>query len=327
MKTVSASLVLVVLLGFGAFAGAGTIGGTPITVTCDTTITVTDANSFQTLTLDGTDPILSSVCPKNGITIKNQGKGHINRGFFLDCQTNQSTPITGSTKDAGIELMGPNLFVSNCYVTGFKNGITSNGDGVGIQDSQVQNSADDGFVVKSSVGLKNANIIGITFAGNRAFDTGGWGFNLHANLIGASPGSFFNNIADGNASGGFLVKGEGVGLFGGEAFNNGGPGFSITSSSCCSAAFGQFLTSALAVGNAGPGIIYSAKNDGSNCVGSIDPACAGGTFFPLGFDTTPGAIVSSGNGGTCPTGSLPFLPGVCPIVKGAQCSDNALNHC
>ena len=201
------------------------------------------------------------------------------------------------------------------------------GDGSTLQDNHVQKAAGDGYVLNDTVGLKSAILLGSAVLGNRAVDNGGWGFNLKGNLMTVSTGSFFNNFALGNAKGGFLVNGEGVNLTGNEAILNHGPGFSVTSRNCCAGPFGQTFSGALAINNDGPGIIYVGKNDGSNCVGSIEPDCAGGTFFPAGFDTQPGAIVSFGNGGTCPTGSLPFAPGVCPIAKGAQCSQATLDRC
>ncbi len=325
--TFTASFALALVLCGFASADAGSIDSTPITVACNTTITVTDTMAFQTLTLDSTDPILSTVCDKGGIAIKNTGSNAINRGFTLDCQTNQANPISGSGKGVGIALSGPFLTVQNCYVSGFGTGISVIGDVSTIQDNQVQNSTGDGFDVKDKLGLKSPNLSGTFVAGNRASDNGGWGFNLHGNVVNTSTGSFFSNIAEGNASGGFLVTGEGNGLFNLEAFNNGGPGISVTSANCCSGSRGEFLSAVVAGGNAGPGIIYSAKDDASNCVGSLDPSCAGGTFFPLGFDTTPSAIAAWNNAGTCPADSLPFIPGVCPIVKGKQCPQKALDKC
>jgi hypothetical protein len=328
MKTFTASFGLaIIFLGAFASADAGSLDGSPITVACGTTITVTDAIAFQTLTLDSTDPILSAVCPKNGLTIKNTGASAIDRGLTLDCQTNYATPIRGSAKGVGIALSGPFLTVQNCYVSGFANGISVNGDGATIADNQVENSSDDGFDIKDTLGLKSSKLNGTFISGNRAFNNGGWGFTLQGNLMSTSQGSFFSNIADGNASGGFSVKGEGNGLFNLEAFNNGGPGISVTSTNCCSGASGQFLSAVVAANNAGPGIVYSAKDDASNCVGSLDPGCAGGTFFPLGLDTEAGAVVVAGNGGSCPAASLPFVPGVCPIVKGKQCTQSVLDKC
>jgi len=318
---------LVVLLGLCGPASAGSIGGTPITVSCGTTVKVDDNNAFQTLTLDSTDPILSTTCAIDGITIKNLGPGRNDRGFLVDCGGNQAKPIKGSGKGTGIELLGPNLMVFNCSVSGFANGITVTGDGSDIEDNQVANSTGDGFVVNDPIFFRNPNIIGSNFTGNQAVNNHGWGFNLKGSLMNVGTGNVFNNFASGNTLGGFLVKGEGVSMSGNEAVANAGPGFFVTSTNCCSGSLGQFFTSALAVGNSGPGIVYTARNDGSNCVGSVDPACTGGTFFPLGFDTSAGAISASGNGTTCPTGSLSFIPGVCPITKGRLCSDNILGRC
>ena len=73
----------------------------------------------------------------------------------------------------GIRLDGPNLSAINCYVDGFSTGIEADGDGADIEDSQVQNATGDGFVVKSKVKITNANLVGVTFAGNRAFGNGG----------------------------------------------------------------------------------------------------------------------------------------------------------
>jgi hypothetical protein len=327
MSKFSPSLVVVMLLGLCGSAGAGMLGDTPITVDCGTTIAVTDANAFQTLTLDASDPILSTVCKGDGITIKNQAGGKTNRGLTLDCQGNQLHPITGSTKGVGIKLVGANLVVLSCYVDSFNQGLTVSGDGADIEDSQVQNSAADGFVLTDPVGLKSPILVGTNFVGNRAIKNGGWGFNLKGNVMSIGTGSVFNNFASENGLGGFLVTGEGVGMFGNEAFKNTGPGFSVTSNNCCSGAFGEFFSAGLAVSNAGPGIIFSGRNDGSNCVGGTDEACTGGTFFPAGLDASPGALVSVDNGATCPNGSIPFLPGVCPIVKGKQCKQAALDKC
>jgi hypothetical protein len=318
---------LVVLLGLCGPASAGSIGSTPITVRCGSTVIVNNDNAFETLTLDSSDPILSTVCRGDGITIKNQGAGHNDRGFTVDCGGNQATPIKGSANGIGIALLGPNLAVFNCAIDGFKNGIAVTGDGSDIEDSQVQNSSGDGFVINDPVSFRNPNLIGSNFTGNQAINTKGWGFNLKGSIMNVGTGTFFNNVASGNALGGFLVKGEGVSMFGNEALSNNGPGFSVLSTNCCSGSLGQAFSSSLALSNAGPGVVYTGKDDGSNCVGSLDPNCTGGKFFPAGFDATPGAIVSSGNGTSCPVGSLPFIAGVCAIVKGKQCSENVLNHC
>jgi hypothetical protein len=319
--------VLAVLLGLCAPVNAGSIDGTPITVRCGTTVTVNDNNAFGTLTLDASDPILSTVCQGDGLTIKNQGAGHNDRGFTVDCTGTSGMAIKGSSTGVGIKLLGPNLAVFGCTINGFQNGLTVTGDGSDVEDSLVASSSGDGFVVNDPVSFRNANLIGSNFTGNQAISTGGWGFNLKGSVMNVGTGSFFNNIATGNALGGFLVKGEGVSMSGNEALSNNGPGFSVLSTNCCSGSLGQFFSSSLAAANAGPGIVYTGKDDGSNCVGSLDPNCTGGKFFPAGFDATPGAIVSSGNGTTCPAGSLPFIAGVCPIVKGKQCSENVLNHC
>jgi hypothetical protein len=321
------ALVIAGLSFASAPATAGQLGTTPFTVICGTVIDVTSANSGLTLTLDASDPILSARCTGGGIKISNKGSNAPNQSFTIDCQTNQNAPIMGS--GIGIRLGGPNLSALNCYVDGFTTGIEADGDGADIEDSQVQNATSDGFVVKSKVKITNANLIGVTFTGNRAFQNGGWGFNLAANEISGGTGSFFNNIADSNTKGGFSIKGDGNSLSGSEAFNNGGPGFLVVSKSCCSGSAGQNFDTAVASSNQGPGIVYEGRNDGSNCVGGTGPTCTGGTFFPAGFDTTPGGISAADNNGPCPAGSLPYLlaEGVCPIVLGSLCSDSALNRC
>ncbi len=293
------------------------------------TIEVGADNNGKTLFLAASDPILSAPCSGNGITIINKGTNAPNQSFTIDCQTNQGNPIKGSATGIGIMLKGLNLAAFNCYVEGFGIGMASNGDGADIEDSQVQNAAGDGFFIKSHTKITNANIIGVIFMGNRAYGNGGWGFNMPVNEIDAETGSVFNNIADGNGKGGFYIKGDGNFLSGAEAYNNGGPGFLIISKSCCSGSSGQNFDTAAAASNLGPGIIYEARDDGSNCVGGTGPTCAGGTFYPTGFDTTPGGISAADNGGTCPAGSLPYLnaDGVCPIVLGASCSASTLNRC
>src|SRR5262245_720781 len=117
MKATLASLSIV--LALCGSAGAGDLGGTPLAVDCGTVVTVTDDNAFSTLTLEPSDPIFSKVCANDGITVRNQGKGAIDRGLALDCQGNagQATAgksIKGSAKGTGIELQGPNLMVTNC---------------------------------------------------------------------------------------------------------------------------------------------------------------------------------------------------------------------
>jgi hypothetical protein len=67
-------------------AEAGTLGSNPVSVTCGMTITVTDAIAFETLTLDSTDPIIKTICSGDGLTIKNAGRGSMDRGLTLDCQ-------------------------------------------------------------------------------------------------------------------------------------------------------------------------------------------------------------------------------------------------
>jgi len=308
-------------------ARAGLLGTTPFTVICGTVINVTAANSGLTLTLDASDPILSTPCHGGGIKVVNKGSNALNQSFTIDCQTNQAAPITGS--GIGIRLDGSNLAAFNCYVDGFTVGVEANGDGADIEDSQVQNATRDGFLVKSKLAITNINIVGITFTGNRAISNGGWGFNLAANEISGGTGSFFNNIAENNAKGGFTIKGDGNSLSGSEASNNGGPGFLIVSKSCCSGSAGQSFDTAAAFANQGPGIVYEARDDGSNCVGGTGPTCTGGTFFPLGFDTTPGGITAADNVGPCPAKSLPTMlgAGVCPIVLGSPCSASTLDRC
>ena len=329
MKHGIAGLALSALVSLsGRSARAGMLGTTPIPVTCGMTIQVSATNSGQTLTLASSDPILSAPCPSSGLTIINKGHNALSQSFTIDCQTNQANPIKGTT-GIGIMLQGLNLAAFNCYVDGFNIGVASNGDGVDIEDSQVQNASSDGFFVKSHTKITNQNIVGITFTGNRAFGNGGWGFNMPANEISGGTGSFFNNIADTNGKGGFLIKGDGNFLSGSEAFNNGGPGFFIISKSCCSGSSGQTFDTAAASSNIGLGIVYEARDDGSNCVGGTGPTCTGGTFYPTGFDTTPGGISAANNGGTCPPGSLPFLnaDGVCPIVLKRPCSQAELGRC
>ena len=328
MKRSFTGVVVVAALSLGsAPARAGLLGTTPFTVSCGTVINVTAANSGLTLTIDPTDPILSTSCPGGGIKVVNKGSNALNQFFTIDCGTNQAAPIKGS--GIGIRLDGLNLAAYNCYVDGFTVGLEADGDGADIEDSQVQNATGDGFVVKSKLSITNINIVGVTFTGNRAIGNGGWGFNLAANEISGGTGSFFNNIADSNAKGGFTIKGDGNALSGSEADNNGGPGFLIVSKSCCSGSSGQSFDTAAAFANQGPGIVYEARNDGSNCVGGTLPTCTGGTFFPLGFDTTPGGITAADNMGACPPKSLPTAlgAGVCPIVLGNLCSASTLNRC
>mgnify|MGYP000979019819 CR=1 FL=1 len=310
-------------------ARAGTIGKTSISVGCGTRIVVGAGNTGSTLTLDPSDPIFSGSCPAGGLTVENLGKSAIDQSFTVDCGTNQATPISGAPTAAGIALHGPNLAVFNCYVSGFAQGVVANGDGADIEDSQAQNAAGSGFVVKANVSLRSQNLTGITFTGNRAFGNGGFGFDLAANEISGGTGSFFDNIADGNALGGFRVKGDGNALSGSEAFNNGGPGFMIVSKSCCSGSSGQSFDTAVASFNKGPGIVYVGRDDGSNCVGGTGSTCTGGSFFPAGFDTTPGGISAADNTGSCPPGSLPYLgaEGVCPIVVGKPCAQKVLDGC
>lgn len=311
-----------------SIAHAGRLGATAMSIACGTKITVTDANDGDTLTIDPSDPILSGACGNDGLVVVNSGSNAINRSFSIDCQTNQATPISGGKSGTGILLLGPNLAVFNCYVQGFGAGIVAHGDDADIEDSQVQNAAGDGFVVKDGLSILNQNLYGTTITGDIAIDNGGWGFDLKGNAISGGTGSVFNNIADGNVLGGFSVKGDGNALSGSEAYNNGGPGFDIVSNSCCSGSFGQSFDTAVASLNRGPGIIYVGRDDGSNCVGSNSPTCAGGVFFPAGFDTTPGGITGADNG-SCPAGSLPFLAaeGVCPRVKGKPCSQSVLDRC
>lgn len=321
------TFVLTLLSAGGA--PCGTIGTTSTPIACGTKIAVDASNTGMTLTLDASDPILQGGCPANGLTIQNSGRDAINQSFSVDCGTNQAHPITGGTSGAGVTLKGPNLALFNCYVAGFAQGIAVDGDGADIEDSQTQNATHDGFVVKSNVSLHSQNLIGITFSGNRAFGNGGFGFDLKANDISGGPGSFFDNIADDNALGGFRVQGDGNSLSGSEAFNNGGPGFEIVSKSCCSGSSGQSFDTAVASGNKGPGIVYVGRDDGSNCVGGTGATCTGGAFFPAGFDTTPGGISAADNGGSCPPGSLPYLAaeGVCPIVLGKPCAQKVLDAC
>ncbi|HZR82030.1 MAG TPA: hypothetical protein VFD92_13115 [Candidatus Binatia bacterium] len=325
----TAFTALVALTASARVALAGHIGTTAVPIGCATKIAVGPDNTGQTLTLDASDPILSGACPGNGLAVVNTGSGSLDRSFAVDCQTNQTRPITGGTGGVGISLHGPNLAAFNCYVSGFGHGIVAVGDGADIEDSQVQDAAGDGFVVKSNTSLRNSNLIGVTFTGNLAFNNGGWGFRLKANAISGGTGSFFNNVADGNGLGGFSVKGDGNALSGSEAFDNGGPGFAITSTSCCSGEFGHSFDTAIASLNKGPGIVYVARDDGSNCVGGTGLTCTGGTFFPVGFDTTPGGITAADNGGSCPPRSLPYLTaeGVCPIVLGKPCSESVLDRC
>ena len=326
-RSVTGVVVVATLSLASAPARAGLLGTTPFTVSCGTVINVTAANSGLTLTIDPTDPILSTSCPGGGIKVVNKGSNALNQFFTIDCGTNQAAPIMGS--GIGIRLDGPNLAAFNCYVDGFTVGLEADGDGADVEDSQVQNATGDGFVVKSKLAITNINIVGVTFTGNRAVGNGGWGFNLAANEISGGTGSFFNNIAEKNAKGGFTIKGDGNALSGSEADNNGGPGFLIVSKSCCSGSVGQSFDTATAFANQGPGLVYAARNDGSNCVGGTGLTCTGGTFFPLGFDTTPGGITAAGNMAPCPTGSLPTTlgAGVCPIVLGKLCSASALNRC
>jgi hypothetical protein len=310
-------------------AHAGHLGATALPVACGTKIVVTPANNGQTLTIDLSDPILSTVCGKFGLEIVNSGSGAADRSFAVDCQTNQTKPITGGASGTGILLQGANLAVFGCYVSGFGKGIVVNGDGGDVEDSQVQDAAGDGFAVKSTRTILNPNLIGTTITGSLAFHNGGWGFNLQASAISGGTGSVFNNIADGNTLGGFNVKGDGNALSGSEAFNNGGPGFNIVSKSCCSGSFGQSFDTAVASLNAGPGIIYVGRDDGSDCVGGTGATCTGGNFFPAGFDSTPGGITGADNGGSCPAASLPFLAAdkVCPVVLGKPCTQAALDRC
>ena len=129
------------------------------------------------------------------------------------------------------------------------------------------------------------------------------------------------------AYGGLVFLKGGLGfLSGNEASGNNGPGFVIRSIACCMP--NEFDTAA-AFSNAGPGIVYIGRDDGTNCVGGTGADCSGGTFFPAGFDTTPGGISASGNSGECPPESLPSSlgPEVCPVVWGPPCGTLVLDRC
>lgn len=350
MKAMRTGVMLVVLLGYGGLASAGNIDGTPITVVCGMTIKVTD-DSGSVLTLDRTDPIFAAPCPKDGITIKNSGKGAADRGFTVECavvgfgQPNHGLTITGSKKGTGIELVGPGLSVLNCSINGFTDGITANGDAATVQNNAVAGSADDGITVKGngstiqdnrvvrskgdgfavtdSRGIKDDEASENTLLGNRALDNGGWGFNLKGNRMTVGLNDFSgNNTADNNGAGGFLVKGEGSSLTGLGASNNKGPGIQVTSSSCCTAGVGsgQALTGARAVFNFGPGILYSAKADGDSCPDPQGPDC-----LPIGYEPGDGANDGYGSG-DCPKRSVRFDAGVCLIVQGV-CTDAAKDKC
>jgi len=315
------ALFLLVLVGRVAHAGLLQPGNVPFTVECGTTINVDDTNNGFTLVLEPTDPIVTTTCAGRGIRIRNRNKG-FDRSFDLDCDFNQ---MTGDGTGKGIELRGPNLSIANCLVDAYRTGIFVRGDGGFIEECRVTNSASDGIVVKNPIGPRNENFFGIVFESNRSIANAGWGMNLRGNGLEIGVGTF-NNIAQSNARGGISLRGGLAFLSGNEASNNGGPGFLIRSTQCCRP--NEFDT-ALAFSNAGPGIVYIGRDDQTNCVGGTGAECTGGTFYPAGWDPTPGGIDAFNNAGICPPGTLPDATGSdqCPVVVGEPCRDAQLDRC
>jgi hypothetical protein len=318
---------------------------TPTSVDCGFKLKVTQANAFQTLTLTPppgdaqhpVDPIFTHDCDKDGIQITNPSGALAGLGFTLDCGTNQFRPIRGTAEGKGITLKGFGLAVFNCYIDNFSKGIFVSGDAADVEDNRVTKSTGDGFTIRAAVPLSSINLNGITMSGNRAINNRGWGFNMVANAVDASPGSFFNNVANHNGKGGFLIKGNGNALSGANASSNGilsdntfvgpAPGIFVLSTSCCSNVTGfQDLDTAQVDSNTGPGIVYATRNDLSNCdAGNVN-------CLPAGFDRTPGGIDAIDNGSAqgCPTGSIDPTGtnrDICLRIVGGACKQAALDKC
>lgn len=322
------SAVALSFLCSSAHAATLSFGATTqsVAVDCGFKLKVTQANAFGTLQLvpppaANADPIFTHVCKKGGITISNPTSALAGLGFSIDCGTNQFRPITGDGTHSGITLQGFGLAAFNCYVDSFNKGIVTTGDAADIEDNRVTNCTGDGFSLRSTVPLNSQNLNGLFINGNRSINNGGWGFNIAASGIDAEQGSFFFNTANGNGKGGFLIKGNGNTLSGGIASSNKGPGIFVVSTSCCSNITGsQDLDTFQADNNAGPAIIYAAKDDGSN------------SGLPTGFDSTPGGIdvTNDGKNASCPAGSVDPTgtnKEICLKVLGKPCSDKALNAC
>jgi hypothetical protein len=323
-----------------------------VSVDCGYKLKVTAQNSGGTLTLTPpakgvpaatVDPIFMHSCPANGITISNPATvaSTVNNGltFTLECNvTNQNlfaaikgAPATTTATPAGIgiTLKGSGLFLNDCIVDGFAHGIVSTGDGNDIESCVVQNSAGDGFVVHDTVSFVSLNFtgdsIGANTNGNVAIHNAGFGFNIVANGLSAATSQSvpFNNIANDNGKGGFLIKGNGNTISGANASGNNGPGIVVTSPSCCTnsgSSPGQDLDAAVVDNNAGPGIIYSAKDDLTN------------NGLPSGYNGFAGGVFATDDGTkkACPPGAVdPTGTGheICLIVLGIPCSQKVLNAC
>jgi hypothetical protein len=325
------SSALGLLFGTAASVRAGILqpGDVPLSVSCGQVIQASDSASG--LRLEPTDPIVAAPCDKDGIQIRNVGAGRLDRSFELDCSF---LALRGKGAGTGVDLVGTNLSVSNCYVERFKNGVVG-GAGSTITDSRVTDCTDDGVVLKNPQSPNAASFAPIAVNGTRSRRNGGWGFRLQGNGTGLDAGTFFRSKATGNAKGGFLIKGNGNLVAASEALGNDGPGFSVSgnenalssvdaegnggggivmeSNQCCRT---NFLDAAIASGNTGPGVAFTSRANPGN----------GG--FPAGLDTSPGSIDADANG-DCQAGSLPNAlgDGVCPVAKGRACSIEELEGC
>lgn len=290
-------------------------------IDCGKRIIVSATNTGGTLQLTATDPIFSHACPAGALLIVNGGTNAFTRSYTVSCPTNT---IMGMGKGTGITLLGPNLTVTGCNVGGFSKGIVARGDGILVQNSVASHSVKDGIVMADHASPLNPNSQGSFLDTSSALSNGGWGVRISGNRIDTTPAGAFGSTVSGNGQGGLWATGQLHNITSMVATANNGPGFKVTSGSCCGF---NVLTSVQALGNIGPGVIFVGRDDGLNSA----PLGSGGAtlFFPETLDVS-GTIMSTLNG-ACSATALPaptlLNQQICAFVQGVPCSAAVLGRC
>jgi hypothetical protein len=222
-------------------------------VSCGDTVT-------SDVTLTAADPIVNGVCNGNGIVLGD--------AVTLDCA---GFKLRGGGKGAGISVSGgiEGVFILNCAVEGFGNGVVLGGLGFhGMERTVVVGAKNEGVKIDSS-----DNFVSTT--------------TVLGSQVGFKVSGSFNEVSDSialnNRKEGFKITGREHFIFNNVSGQNGGSGFdgstTLTDFSSNTAAGNRgtgidfnggkgdrasFLSDNRALANTGDGMVATGSDDGGN---------------------------------------------------------------